>query len=190
MRGLFMPAELEALIGPRFKDQSRTIRDKSNVGEQRGGAVGEESVYASVARLETTAYLTHQLLRDTDVASMAHGLEVRVPFVDAALLRTVWPELGQRPSLLRRKRLLRELITPASLRVIVDKPKRTFTLPMSQWIRGPLADFTRSAIEHLERDGWIAADGGQAIWTQFGAGRAHWSRVWALGVLGHYVSRH
>ena len=47
--------------------------------------------YAQVAALESCWYMRNQLLRDTDWSSMAHGLEVRVPFVDICLLE----RLGQ-----------------------------------------------------------------------------------------------
>ena len=42
--------------------------------------------FARVATLEASLYMRNQLLRDTDWASMAHSLEVRVPLVDAVLL--------------------------------------------------------------------------------------------------------
>ena len=45
--------------------------------------------------LETRVYLGSQLLRDLDAMSMAHGLEVRVPFVDHLLLDAVWPDLAR-----------------------------------------------------------------------------------------------
>jgi asparagine synthase (glutamine-hydrolysing) len=47
------------------------------------------SVFGKVAALEASLYMRNQLLRDTDWASMAHALEVRVPLVDAALLQCV-----------------------------------------------------------------------------------------------------
>jgi asparagine synthase (glutamine-hydrolysing) len=190
MRGLFMPSEIEAMCGARFRDAGVTAGHNTPAFARRGGAYAEETVYGSVARLETTMYLTQQLLRDTDIASMAHGLEVRVPFVDAELVGTVWPELGNRPHLLHRKRLLRQMIETPSLHATLAKPKRTFTLPMAMWIRGPLADFTRTSMQALERDSWLNSGYSESIWSEFAAGRAHWSRVWALGVLGHYVSRH
>ena len=48
------------------------------------------SDYAKVAVLEACWYMRNQLLRDTDWSSMAHGLEVRVPFVDTKVAGTDW----------------------------------------------------------------------------------------------------
>ena len=56
---------------------------------------------SGIARLESRLYLGSQLLRDVDVMAMAHGLEVRVPFVDHELVGTVWPELAFHASLVR-----------------------------------------------------------------------------------------
>jgi Asparagine synthase. len=56
------------------------------------------TVEGDVARLETRVYLGSQLLRDLDAMSMAHSLEVRVPFVDHELLGEVWPDLGSIPA--------------------------------------------------------------------------------------------
>ena len=42
--------------------------------------------FGKVAVLESSLYMRNQLLRDTDWASMAHSLEVRVPLVDVKLL--------------------------------------------------------------------------------------------------------
>ena len=53
--------------------------------------------FARVAALESSLYLRNQLLRDMDWASMAHSLEVRVPLVDAHLLRKVAPALVDPP---------------------------------------------------------------------------------------------
>ena len=54
------------------------------------------NAFARVAALESSLYLRNQLLRDMDWASMAHSLEVRVPLVDAHLLRKVAPALVTR----------------------------------------------------------------------------------------------
>src|SRR5262249_26052075 len=49
---------------------------------------------ARVSVLESSNYMRHQLLRDADWAGMAHGVEIRVPLVDVALLKMVAPTFG------------------------------------------------------------------------------------------------
>jgi asparagine synthase (glutamine-hydrolysing) len=94
-RGLFMPAELERLAGPALRDRWAPTAARVAAAESVlfGGAA--PTLEGDVSRLETRVYLGSQLLRDLDVMSMAHGLEVRVPFVDHVLVDAVWPDLGR-----------------------------------------------------------------------------------------------
>ncbi len=85
-----------------------------------------------VYRLETSLYMANQLLRDSDALSMAHGLELRVPFLAEGLRQFIGSDAV--PSARGGgKRLLREAFAdwpwPASHR------KRGFTLPLALWAR-------------------------------------------------------
>jgi asparagine synthase (glutamine-hydrolysing) len=87
---------------------------------------------AAVGCLEVTRYMRNQLLRDSDVFSMAHGLELRVPMVDGRLadaLLTIPPELR----LLHGKRLLLDAV-PEVPRWVAEQPKRGFRFPFRQWL--------------------------------------------------------
>jgi asparagine synthase (glutamine-hydrolysing) len=89
-RGLFMPWELSGLLD----------EDTVRIGMRRLDPLGllnaelrplPANSHACVSILEATGYMRNQLLRDTDWASMAHGLEVRTPLVDSVLLRRLAP---------------------------------------------------------------------------------------------------
>jgi len=118
---------------------------------------------------------------------MAHGLEVRVPFVDHQLIDAVWPDLGAHPSLMRGKRLLHETLARPLPRAAVDRPKQGFTLPFAEWMSGELQPFVRSGMAHLAASGWIAPGVPDETWRDWQSGAAHWSRPWALGVLGEFL---
>src|SRR5262249_48207315 len=87
-RALYLEDELDILLDKswisegleRLATQSALA---ASVMPLRAAAAPE---HAQVAALESCWYMRHQLLRDTDWASMAHGLEVRVPFVDFVLI--------------------------------------------------------------------------------------------------------
>jgi asparagine synthase (glutamine-hydrolysing) len=86
-RALFMPWELPQVLDPEivregWKELQPLARLEETVGRLR-------SPHLRVTALELTWYMRHQLLRDTDWASMAHSLEVRVPYVDLPFLRSV-----------------------------------------------------------------------------------------------------
>jgi hypothetical protein len=100
-RGLFMPWELpELLDGELVRADWRELQTLLCLGETIQGI---NPAPLKVTALETVWYMRHQLLRDTDWASMAHSLEARVPLVDIALLRTVTPMLAGNhpPAILR-----------------------------------------------------------------------------------------
>jgi asparagine synthase (glutamine-hydrolysing) len=186
-RGLFMPAEVERMAGPALKDcwTSASARVSEAESALFGGA--SSSLEGDVARLETRVYLASQLLRDLDVMSMAHGLEVRVPFVDHLLLDAVWPDLGAHPSLMRNKRLLHETLARPLPRAAIDRPKQTFTLPFAAWMTRELQPFVRSGMAYLADGGWIAKEVPDATWDAWRRGAAHWTRPWSLGVLGEFL---
>ena len=89
-RGVFMPWELDAVLEPEVvRIGLHRLRWHDRIGAKLEG--GPTTSPARVALLEAELYMRNQLLRDTDWASMAHSLEVRVPLVDPALLRRVAP---------------------------------------------------------------------------------------------------
>jgi asparagine synthase (glutamine-hydrolysing) len=187
-RGLFMPRELDRVAGAAIRD--RWVSATSRLAACEAGLFhgSSSTLEGDVARLETRAYLGAQLLRDIDVMSMAHGLEVRVPFVDHELVEAVWPDLGASPALMRNKRLLHETLARPLPHDAVNRPKRGFTLPFATWMSGALQPFVRDGIAYLEQEQWIAAGAGTAAWEAWTRGGAHWSRPWALGVLGQFLS--
>jgi len=186
-RGLFMPAEVERLAGPALRDRWTSASARVTAAESALFDGASATLEGDVARLETRVYLASQLLRDLDVMSMAHGLEVRVPFVDHVLLEAIWPDLGAYPALMRNKRLLHETLARPLPREAVDRPKQGFTLPFAQWIAGDLQPFVRSGMAHLADTGWIAPEVPDATWRAWQRGATHWTRPWALGVLGEFL---
>jgi asparagine synthase (glutamine-hydrolysing) len=96
-----------------------------------------------VSFLEITRYMRNQLLRDSDVFSMAHGLELRVPFVDAKLLETI-RVIPCEQRLQQGKKILLQAVpeVPAWIR---QQPKRGFVFPFQQWMQAELGDMLNHA---------------------------------------------
>jgi asparagine synthase (glutamine-hydrolysing) len=130
-RGRFLAEELPQVLGAEIADE----------GLKRLNLIGliEEAVtpdpgnpFARVAALESSLYLRNQLLRDMDWASMAHSLEVRVPLVDAHLLRRIAPALVGRRE--RGKQLLASAPRPPLPDEVRTRRKTGFTLPIKEWL--------------------------------------------------------
>jgi asparagine synthase (glutamine-hydrolysing) len=191
-RGLFMPEEWAGLLGPALLDPG--VREEADAALADAELrffqpAGPETALASTARMETRGFLASQLLRDVDVMSMAHGLEVRMPFVDHRLQEAIWPALGTHPRLAGGKRLLVDSVPTALPAAVVDQPKRGFTLPFAAWLGGPLGGDIRDGIEALATRQWIARPAAAQVWDAWVGGQAHWSRVWALGMLGRFLEQ-
>jgi len=92
-----------------------------------------------VSRLEMTIYMIWRLLRDTDVMSTAHSLEVRVPFVDHKLVEFM---CGLPVGWVKRwgvsKKILVESLGDLLPKEVVDQPKHGFEFPMKQWMTNEL----------------------------------------------------
>ncbi len=189
-RGFMLPPEIAALAGPALTDAevwSGAAGALDCVEHTRLSAAGPERLPASIARLESSLYLQSQLLRDIDVMSMAHGLEVRVPFVDHELVAAVWPELGRHPALIAGKPLLHATLDRSLPDDVVRQPKQGFTLPFETWMRGPLAPFVRDGLRQAADTGWIADNAPDRLWREWESGATHWSRPWGVSVLGHFA---
>lgn len=138
--------------------------------------------FARISWAELTGYMRRMLLRDSDQMSMAVSLELRVPFLDHELVEY---SLGLPAAEKRRypgtKGLLveacRDLLPPS----VYQRPKRGFTLPMQQWMAGPLAGFVAEGMREVVERGLLP--------ERFVAGTRdlHWTRRWSIVVLGHFV---
>ena len=97
-----------------------------------------------VTWMEATRYMRNQLLRDSDWASMAHSVELRLPFVDVAVARAVGVQarLGDG----WRKRAIASA-APGLPRNVTDRKKTGFSVPVGAWARGP-------EVSHRERRGF------------------------------------
>jgi asparagine synthase (glutamine-hydrolysing) len=124
------------------------------------------------AWLETNLYMQNQLLRDTDVMGMAHGLEVRVPFLDEDLRRVIENTSADvRFDARQPKKLLIDCFADILPRAIWDRSKMGFTFPLQQWMR-----------EHHDINNETLYQGKRAksIVKEFKRNTMHWSKVFAL----------
>jgi asparagine synthase (glutamine-hydrolysing) len=128
-RGMFMPWELPDLLdGDMVREGWEELQPLSRLEETTQGI---SNPHLKVTALETTWYLRNQLLRDTDWASMAHSLEIRIPFVDLQLYRVMAPlfDSPHPPMKIDLPRTSEKELP----KEILQKNKTGFSTPLREW---------------------------------------------------------
>ena len=152
-RAIFMPWELPDILGPEVATEGlRRLNILRHINAQL--MPRPRSDFGVVATLESSLYMNNQLLRDTDWSSMAHSLEVRVPLVDATLIRCLAP-LSAVDRKWSKSRLANSPTRPLP-RVMIDRRKTGFEMPLQKWLRRHprAARWETNPILHSKRGGW------------------------------------
>ena len=149
--------------------------------------------FAAVSCMELQSYLVSTLLRDTDSMSMAHSLEVRVPFLDHPLVEFV-TQLPEKVKLGKGtpKALLITALGDLLPAEVVEQKKRGFTFPWANWLRGPLREQVERGLAELSPalEQTLDRETAQAVWGSYLDGKTTWSRPWGLYALNEWSKRH
>jgi asparagine synthase (glutamine-hydrolysing) len=174
------------------EQQAGVLTGRAVMPGSQGGAPDDSreaglSLLQQVSLHEITGYMRNTLLRDSDVFSMAHGLELRVPLVDREVARAAFAAPDSQK--LRRgssKPLLVEAMGDTLPQSLLQRPKQGFTLPFQRWMKAELFDEVDAVLSSSEADvvGLRQAPV-RSVWADFQRGRPgiNWSRPWALYTL-------
>jgi len=195
-RLLFTPSRVKRLLAPYFEShgysKARSEPWRERMRETTRQAARLDS-FTSVSCFELQSYMANTLLRDTDAASMANSLEVRVPFLDHRLVEFV----GRLPRNVKYtpdvpKSLLVEALSDLLPDEVVGQSKRTFTLPWEVWLRGPLGVRISQDLANITPPlrPYVNSRAIRGAWQNFVIGQTNWSRPWSLFVLNEWVRRH
>lgn len=150
---------------------------------------GKTGTISKVSIAEIATYMQNVLLRDSDQMSMAHALEVRVPFIDYTLVEYVLGVPDKFKSTASPKKLLVDSLGDLLPPEIVNRPKMGFTFPWKLWIKNELKDFCEQKMMALSKRTYFNEKGIMKLWTDFLADnpRISWSRIWYLVVLENWL---
>lgn len=158
-RGLFMPWELpKVLDGDLVRQGWRDLQLLPALNRSIKNVVGERD---KVSSLETAWYMRNQLLRDTDWASMANSLEVRVPLVDLPLVNTVarLSRAGFAPD----KKTMADASQAKLPSAVLNRRKTGFSVPVRDWLMQKPNQ--PDELSHRGLRGWAVQ-----LHSQFGSG--------------------
>ncbi len=183
-----------ALLTPDARAEASRLGPNHPMLEDFAFQLAGADPFQIVSAWESRTYMTDVLLRDSDVFSMAHSLELRVPFVDRVLLEWLWPQPAWfKYDPRQTKRALADAtadLVPAAIR---HRPKRGFTLPFSRWMLGELKPFLDETFSRrsLAACPWLEAPVVEQVWHDYATRRdpRAWSRVWTLAMLVAFANR-
>jgi asparagine synthase (glutamine-hydrolysing) len=172
LRGHFTPIQIAEQLGAYEKDIWQIL-----------SAMPASPVFDSLPKkniaswMEFNMYMQDQLLRDADVMSMAHGVEIRVPFLDNEVIKTAFSindkvkYKGSFP-----KQLLVASFSDMLPKQIWNRPKMGFSFPFAEWLSNSvyLKELSTSSNAFTKK-----------ACKDFLDGKLHWSRIMSLIMIEH-----
>ena len=119
--------------------------------------------------VDTLTYLPDDILVKVDRASMSVGLETRIPFLDPRIINFSWNlPVDQRMFGNEGKLILKKLLQRYVPSNILERPKQGFSLPINNWLRGPLSNWAEELLhnDNLSSDPYLDANLVKSIWNK------------------------
>ncbi len=188
-RGLLAPAALTRVVRREALAQARATFDAIACLDERalrplGPALDGRvrSAGAALARavgaIELAGPLMSGALRDAEGAAAAHGLALRLPFLDHRLVE--WIAAG---GLAERAAPLAELVHSAAPRALTRGLATASTPAIARWMRSELRPLMEAQLFSEDPDGLFDRRGIERMWASFCAGHGDWRAVWLLAAV-------
>lgn len=190
----FSPIQAADLLG--LGAASAALRDEDDLAAV--DFLPDAGVLDRTTAICLAGYTGNQLLRDIDSTSMAHSLEVRVPFLDPTIVdfalslppdeRLGVPEASALVSSYRgsgAKRILVDIAARLLPPQVTERSKRGFSMPIDVWLKGSLRPLMETTVGHLSPTVTRIIDQAAAshVLDRFLQNQCHWGQPWILMVL-------
>jgi asparagine synthase (glutamine-hydrolysing) len=134
--------------------------------------------------LDTLTYLPDDILVKVDRASMGVSLEARVPILDHRVIEFAWQlPVSMKINGKRGKEPLRALLSRYVPQNLVDRPKKGFAVPLSDWLRGSLRPWAEALLieRRLQQEEFFDVGQIRRKWAEHLSGRYNWeSQSWGV----------
>ena len=134
--------------------------------------------------LDTMTYLPDDILVKVDRASMGISLETRAPFLDHRVveLATRIP-LNLKINNGKGKQILRKILYKYVPKELIERPKQGFSIPLAEWLRGPLKDWSEDLLSEsrLKNEGFFDPSLVRGSWKEHLEGKGNWELgLWSI----------
>jgi asparagine synthase (glutamine-hydrolysing) len=183
IRKVYSEEGIQKLVGTSYYKSSKIGESLKEISERNKFEI------RAVSEAEIKTYMQNILLRDADQMSMTHALEVRLPFMDYALVEYILALPDEYKFLSSPKRLLIESMGDLLPEEIWKRKKMGFVLPYEKWMKQELKSFCDEKIQSLASRSFMNGENLIANWQEFlkGSKRINWSRIWQFVVLEHWM---
>jgi asparagine synthase (glutamine-hydrolysing) len=180
------PEALNLVAVTRWEDPGRLVvggrePDDTRLNEPLPGSL--PAIHDRLQLLDVIGYLPDDILAKVDRSTMAVSLEARVPILDHRVLEFAWRvPYRQKYREGRGKWLLRSVLYRHVPETLVDRPKMGFSVPVGEWLRGPLRDWAEELLSpaRLDEAGFIAGPI-RHRWEAHRSGARNWDNaIWAV----------
>lgn len=171
LRGQFVPSEIARHLGISEEQVWRLLEEQPIMPD-----IHHLTPKNQASWMEYHLYMQNQLLRDSDVMSMAHGVEIRVPFLDLDFIRYVFQIHSSTKYEGGGKKILTDAFADILPSAIYNRPKMGFSFPFKEWLAKN--EWVRDELSN-------ASPMIQQTYREFQKGQRHWSQVLALLLIRH-----
>ena len=134
--------------------------------------------------IDAQQYMVDDILVKVDRAAMANSLEVRVPMLDHRVIELAWQlPLDMKIRDKSGKWVLREVLYKYVPKELIERPKKGFSIPLAQWLRGPLREWAEPLLaeKRLKEEGYFYPDKIRQVWEDHLQGKKdNSSKLWGV----------
>lgn len=134
--------------------------------------------------VDASQYMMDDILVKVDRAAMASSLETRVPMLDHRVVEFAW----QLPLEYKicdgvGKWALREVLYKHVPKALIERPKKGFSIPLAQWLRGPLREWAEGLLneQRLQQEGYFHPAPIRKLWAEHVSGKSDYAlKLWGV----------
>jgi asparagine synthase (glutamine-hydrolysing) len=164
--------------------ESNLIGIEAGAARDTVSSLPDLSLTEQLLVFDSLGYLPDGVLAKVDRCAMSVSLETRAPFLDHRVVELAWRlPLAMKVSNGKGKLILREVLRRYLPDALFERPKMGFSVPMANWLRGPLRDWAEDllSVESLQAGGLLRVQPIRRKWAEHLSGTRNWEgALWTV----------